>query len=66
MDSKQYFLGQDQDTHWYLVPQEMRQKWDALKDYEDDDEVDAFIAAFGEMRINRHPSRVVFTQPEII
>lgn len=64
--SDQYFLSRDEDSHWYLVPQDMRQKWDELNHYEDEAEADEFNRVFGPMRINTHPSRVVFTQPEII
>ncbi len=33
-----FFLGRDESSHWYLVPVERKEEWDAWTELSEDDE----------------------------
>lgn len=50
MNNQTYFFGQDQDSHWYMIPSELREEWCkyTINDLEDYDEIDEFISKFSQ------------------
>lgn len=58
-EEDRFFLGQDNDSHWYIVPADNRDEWEAFLD---DDEADS-VPDFAE-RLNGHPSQLTFERPE--
>lgn len=57
-----YFLAQDNDTHWYLVPEDMRGDWDVWLDLDQDSEA-AWTVPKGARRLDGGPSAVTFEKP---
>ena len=59
-EPERYFLAQDNDSHWYVVPASRKDEWYTWLDLDPDDE-----AAWNEpefvKRINGAPSLVNFT-----
>ena len=60
--SKLYFLGRDQSSHWYLVPTEHRDEWEAWSGMDDNDEA-SWTTPEWACRIDG-PSFVTFTDPK--
>jgi len=58
--SVRYYLMQDEDSHWYLVPQDREDEFNTLS--ENEDEWEAFEDEFGGCRIDG-PHRLTFTDP---
>ena len=56
---KTFFLCQDNDTHWYLVDNAIRDRWFAWLDIPSDD-VRSWEAPEGAERLNGPPSMVIF------
>lgn len=59
-----FCLEQDEDSHWYLIPVEMKEMFSRMceKAYADD-EYGAFNDSFEEMRING-PQNLTFADPK--
>ncbi len=62
MTDRRYFLAQDQSTHWYLVPAERRQDWDAWCNLDEDDAA-SWERPDWASRLDGDPSRVTFAEP---
>ena len=60
----QFFLGRDQSSHWYVIPEEHRAAWEEWCDLDEDDEA-SWIAPKFAIPVNGSPSNVTFTNPEI-
>ena len=56
-----WFLDQDSDAHWYLVPAERRMDWDG-RDLPEEDEYSWEVPSWA-IRIGGAPSQVTFTDP---
>jgi hypothetical protein len=59
-----FFLAQNNDCHWYLVPCDRRKEWDAWRSIDEDDER-AWTAPDYAKLIGGSPSLITFTNPEI-
>ena len=59
---KQYFLSRDNDAHWYLVDNAIRDQWFAWLDIPSDDERSWKVPA-GAERLDGGPEMVVFCLP---
>jgi hypothetical protein len=55
-----YFLDQDQDSHWFIVPESLREAWDAWRELDPDDEK-AWTAPKGCLELGSHPNTITFT-----
>ena len=58
-----YFLSQDNDCHWFIIPADKRDEWNAWCEIESDDE-QAWEPPDFAYPINGHPSGVTFTSFE--
>jgi hypothetical protein len=54
-----FFLDQDQSSHWYVVPEEIRAKWQAWCEL-DEDNPEAWEAPEGAIRMDGAPHRITF------
>jgi hypothetical protein len=59
-----YFLSQDQSSHWYLVPVEKRDEWEAWASIDEDDER-AWMAPEYATALGGGPNLVTFSDPII-
>lgn len=70
LESDKWFFGKDQDTHWYMVPFELRDKWRemTLNDFDDDDYdgIEEFERTFGQYRLGGGIESYVFENPKEI
>lgn len=66
MNEERFFFAQDQDSHWYKIPEEKRQLWQDFtrNDIEDLDEADHFNEIFGKYRTGGGISGYSFTDPQ--
>jgi hypothetical protein len=62
---KRFFLDQDQDSHWYLIPVARREAWDAWCELSTDDEASWTAPKFAQ-ELGCHPNTVTFSQPETL
>lgn len=60
--SARYFLAQDNDAHWYLVPAEKRGAWDAWLCIPSEDERAWDVPEWAKA-IGGSPRSVTFTDP---
>lgn len=65
--SGKWFFSQDQDSHWYMIPSELYDKWQEMtqNDFDDDDYegVEEFEKTFGEYRTGGGISHIIFENP---
>lgn len=61
---ERYFLDQDNDCHWYVVPAASRAEWEAWRAIPSDDERAWEPPAFA-MPLGGSPTLVTFTDPMI-
>lgn len=59
-----YFLDQDNDSHWYCIPLERRESWDAFCDLDTEDE-ESWNAPEWAKPLDGHPNGVTFENPSI-
>lgn len=59
-----YFLSQDNDSHWFVIPVARQQEWDAWREIDSDDERAWTPPSFARA-IGGSPSLVTFCAPEI-
>lgn len=55
-----FFLSQDDDSHWYIIPIERQQEWDNWRAMNDDFSVPPYA-----IPVNGAPRRVVFKQYDV-
>lgn len=62
MASEIYFFSQDGDSHWYMVPERLRARWQEFtsNDLEDEDEIQLFMDEFGEYAVGGGISGITF------
>lgn len=64
---RRFFLARDNSSHWYLVPAELHEIWDAWTELDEDDSdswaLPGPLQAAGCRRLNGNPSNVTFTDP---
>ena len=60
-EEKRFCLMKDDDGHDYLVPWELRDRFNEL--VEDEDNWEAFAEEFADMETGVHPSWISFTDP---
>ena len=56
-----YFIDQDGDSHWYMIPEECRSLWyvcemEGLENFD--------LAVLGAIRLDGHPNTISFINPE--
>lgn len=61
-DPVRFFFAQDNSTHWYLVPERLRQEWDDWCELDEDDE-DLWTPPAGAVPLGTSPSHWTFTNP---
>lgn len=54
-----YFLSQDNDAHWYLIPDERREEWYQFVNCDGYDDVPEFA-----QRLNTSHEFITFTDPK--
>jgi hypothetical protein len=59
-----YFLAQDNDCHWYLVPRDNERSWQEWKDIDPEDAASWTPPKFA-VRIGGSPSLVTFSNWQI-
>lgn len=59
-----YFLSQDNDGHWFVIPVARQREWDEWRDLDPDDETSWEAPAFA-LAVGGAPCLVTFTNPEI-
>jgi hypothetical protein len=60
-----FFFSQDQDSHWYMVPDCLRKDWEAMTANDlDEDAADSFDAKFGDYRLSGGIGRITFENPK--
>lgn len=57
---QQFFLDTDDDGHWYVVPVDLRDVWEA---FNEDPEAFDFCVPEGVEEIGGAPNNVTFTDP---
>lgn len=57
-----YFFGQDQSSHWYLIPDDRRLEWDTWTNLDEDSEAAWTAPDFAE-ELGHHPSWTTFENP---
>ena len=67
LESGKWFFGQDESSHWYMIPFELRDKWQemTLNDFDDDDyeDIEEFERLFGEYMLGGGIESYVFENP---
>jgi len=58
-----FFLAQDNDGHWYLIPVDRRAEWEAWTNIPSDDER-SWESPEWATAIGGSPSQVTFTDPQ--
>lgn len=61
---KRFFLAQDNDCHWYVIPEENRKDWERWVDLDQEDEDSWTVPPFA-IRVNGSASRVTFTNYQL-
>lgn len=64
MSKVRYYLTQDSDCHWFVVPVDKREEWNAWTEIDSDDER-AWEAPDFARSIGGSPSMVTFLEPDI-
>jgi|GEM_PF-3070965 len=59
--SETYFLSQDNDSHWYVVPRSKQKEWEAWLDIPEDDEASWDVPSFAE-EVGGSPELVSFSK----
>lgn len=62
MQSKKYFLDQDQSSHWYLVDNHFREQWNTFKNLDEDNPLCWNTPEYASM-IGCHPNKIIFENP---
>lgn len=65
MDAERYYLTQDNDSHWYVVPVANKAEWEAWCDIDPDDEA-AWVAPAFARQVGGSPCLVTFTDARIV
>jgi len=60
-DKPRFCFEKDDDGHDYLIPWELRDRFNKL--VEDEDNWEEFTKEFGDMCIGKNPSHISFTDP---
>lgn len=60
---QRFFLSQDQSCHWYLVPAEHREEWNAWCDIPESDERSWEVPDFAKA-LGGSPELITFTDPK--
>lgn len=61
---KGFFLSQDGDCHWYVVPKDKKKEWDEWREL-DEDNKRSWEAPYFAIEIGGCPSQVIFKDFEI-
>jgi len=63
--TERFFFDQDQDAHWYMIPEGLRETWQSMtaNDTEDEVEIDRFNVLFGHYRTGGGISDISFCDP---
>lgn len=61
-EPKRFFLGSDNDSHWYIVPACKRTEWEEFCNIPEDDERSWNVPAFAEP-LGGCPSAITFQNP---
>jgi hypothetical protein len=65
--SSRYFFDQDESSHWYMVPLELKEQWDVFTVNDlDDEDVDRFNEIFGEYMTGGGITDISFSDPQKI
>lgn len=64
MEKKKYILTQDNDSHWYVIPDQMELDWNAFCEIPEGDERGWEVPEWAE-RVGGSQSLVKFTEFEI-
>ena len=56
---ERYFLGQDNDCHWYVIPESKREEWEEWRDLDEDNEESWNVPKWA-LEVGGSPSRVTF------
>jgi hypothetical protein len=62
---KRFFIDQDHDCHWYIVPEEKKIEWEEWRNLPEDNESSWETPDFAKC-INGPTNIVMFTNPQII
>ncbi len=62
--SERYFLDQDRDCHWYVVPVSLKKEWDVWNELDIETE-EAWTPPEGVKEVGGWPGSVTFTDPNI-
>lgn len=57
-----FFLGQDNDSHWYIIPEQRRSEWEDWRNIDEEDERSWNEPPFA-IRLGRHVSQLTFEDP---
>lgn len=65
ISKKRYFFAQDQDSHWYMIPLELKSQWISFtqNDMEDYDIIEKFHSIFNEFLVGGGISDISFENP---
>lgn len=71
MNNQRFFFDQDDSSHWYMIPAELRDKWRDANEmtYEEFSEESykaqsEFERLFSEYRLPMHPTNFTFADPQ--
>lgn len=68
IDNPRFFLDQDDDGHWFIVPESIREEWDAWRElissYGNGETNDFPEMPEGVETLGGGPQHVTFTDPE--
>ena len=62
MDTGRFFLSTDNDSHWYVIPVECREDWEAFCDLDPDSEA-AWTSPDWAVAVGGPPDLVTFERP---
>jgi hypothetical protein len=65
ISKRKYFFAQDQDSHWYMIPLELKSQWTYFtqNDMEDDDIINKFQSIFNVYLVGGGISDISFENP---
>ena len=62
MADQRFFLSQDNDSHWYIIPVDKRVEWNDWLELDEDDEPSWMVPEFAKA-VGGNPSLITFTDP---
>ncbi len=62
-NSERFFFSQDGDSHWYMIPVSLKERWNKYSNEDSDEAEDIINSEFGQFRTGGGISNITFENP---